>query len=157
MRIGFGYDLHPLAVGRPLVLGGVSIPFERGLEGHSDGDVLLHAIGDALLGAADLGDLGKHFPSGDPRYQGISSRILLSEIRSWLALKLWEVVNLDSTVVTEQPKLQPWIPSMKEKIAQTLGIEASQVSVKAKTNEGMGVVGQGDAMAAFAVALLSKK
>lgn len=154
MRIGLGYDLHRLVAGRPLILGGISIPFEKGLEGHSDGDVLLHAMGDALLGAANLGDLGKYFPPEDPQYQGISSGILLAEIRAMLALKQWEIVNIDSTVVTEQPKLQSSIPAMKEKIARTLGIEESQVSVKAKTNEGMGVVGQGDAIAAFAVALL---
>ncbi|MBI4208264.1 MAG: 2-C-methyl-D-erythritol 2,4-cyclodiphosphate synthase [Deltaproteobacteria bacterium] len=157
MKIGFGYDIHRLVPGRPLRLGAVEVPFDKGLEGHSDGDVLLHAIGDALLGASNLGDLGKYFPSGDPQYQGISSGILLAEIRAMLALKQWEIVNIDSTVVAEQPRLQSWIPAMKEKIAQILGIEGSQVSVKAKTNEGMGVVGQGDAMAAFAVALLDKK
>jgi 2-C-methyl-D-erythritol 2,4-cyclodiphosphate synthase len=156
MRIGFGYDLHRLVAGRPLILGGISISFEKGLEGHSDGDVLLHAMGDALLGAANLGDLGKYFPSEDPQYQGISSGILLAEVRAMLALKQWEIVNIDSTVVAEQPKLQSWIPAMKEKIAQTLGIEESQVSVKAKTNEGMGVVGEGDAIAAFAVALVNR-
>lgn len=156
MRIGFGYDIHRCVEGVPLRLGGVEIPYPKGLQGHSDGDVLLHAIGDALLGAAGLGDLGRHFPPDDPKYRGISSLALLSQIADRLGSQKLRTVHIDSTVVAEEPKLHSFIPSMRERIAERLRIDRGQINVKATTNEGVGEVGQGIAIVAYAVALVMK-
>lgn len=157
MRIGFGYDVHPLVEGRKLILGGVEIPFEKGLKGHSDADALLHAIGDAMLGALALGDLGKHFPDTDPKYKGASSSILLEEINRMITEKGYEVANLDSILVIEKPKMAPHIPQMIQYIARILKISVDQVSVKATCEEGLGYIGKGEGMAAKAVILLRKK
>ncbi|HUI64168.1 MAG TPA: 2-C-methyl-D-erythritol 2,4-cyclodiphosphate synthase [Bacteroidota bacterium] len=154
-RIGFGYDVHRLAEGRRLVLGGVDIPFAMGLDGHSDADVLLHAVSDALLGAAALGDIGKHFPNTDPRYKGISSLILLRHVADLLAQKRCTVVNIDATVVLEAPKIAPYVDLMRQNIADSLAISIGQISVKATTHEGLGFVGTGKGASAHAVALLS--
>ncbi len=156
-RIGYGYDVHRLATGRRLVLGGVDIPSEKGLEGHSDADVLLHAIMDALAGAAALGDIGKHFPNTDERYRGISSVRLLQLIAGLLERDRYAVVNVDSTIVLEEPKVAPHIDAMRRIIAETLGIPDSCVSIKATTNEGMGFVGRGEGAAAHAIALVRKQ
>ena len=149
-RIGFGFDVHKLTV-RKLVLGGVEIPFEKGLLGHSDADVLLHAVCDALLGAAALGDIGKHFPDTDQRYKGISSIELLKNIHQLLRQNNYVVVNIDSTVVLERPKIAPYVDQMRMKIANALGITLNQVSVKATTNEGLGFIGVGEGAVAYAV------
>lgn len=154
MRIGFGYDSHRLEVGRRLVLGGIEIPYEKGLAGHSDADVLIHAVCDALLGAAGLGDIGRQFPDTDPAYRGISSLILLERVYGMAAAKGLRVCNVDATVLLEKPKLAPHLLTMCENIARVLRIAAGQVGVKAKTNEGMGEVGAGEGAAAFAVVLL---
>lgn len=154
MRIGTGYDVHRLAKERALVLGGVVIPYEKGLLGHSDADVLLHAVMDALLGAAALGDIGKHFPDSDERYRGISSLALLKEVKSLLDAELYIVENIDATIVAEHPKLAPYLQEMRENIAGTLEIDISQVSVKATTEEGLGFTGSGAGIAAQAVCLL---
>lgn len=154
MRVGFGYDVHRLVSGRDLILGGVRIPYERGLLGHSDADVLCHAIGDALLGAAGLGDLGTHYPDTDPGYAGISSLMLLKDIAQKLASRDASVVNVDATVVAQAPKLSPYVAEMRENIARALGISIDQVSVKATTTEGLGFAGRGEGMAAYAVALV---
>lgn len=156
MRVGFGYDVHRLVEGRRLVLGGVAIPFDKGLLGHSDADVLCHAIGDALLGAAGLGDLGQHFPDEDPEYEGISSLILLERISSLLREGSFSVVNVDATVVAQSPKLGPYVQEMRERVAQALGISPKQVSVKATTNEGLGFSGEGLGMAAYSGALIAE-
>lgn len=153
-RIGYGFDVHQLTEGRPLVLGGVTIPSDKGLLGHSDADVLLHAICDALLGAAALGDIGKHFPDTDARYKGISSIELLRHVGALLADKGYSVGNIDSTLVLERPKIAPHVPHMQQNIAAALGITAGQVSVKATTNEGMGFIGTGQGAVAHAVALI---
>lgn len=155
MRIGIGYDVHPLVEGRKLVLGGVEIPFEKGLKGHSDADALLHAIGDALLGALALGDLGKHFPDTDPRYKGISSLKLLEAIREKVQEKGFQVENVDSILIAEAPKLSPHLPQMVENIAACLKIEKDRVSVKATREEGLGFTGKGEGMAAKAVVLVT--
>jgi len=157
MRIGFGYDVHPLVEGRKLILGGVEIPFEKGLKGHSDADALLHAIGDALLGALALGDLGKHFPDTDPKYKGASSVFLLEEIMKMVAAKSYAVENVDSILVIEQPKMAPHIPQMIANIARILQVAEDQVSVKATREEGLGFTGKGEGMAAKAVVLLRKR
>ncbi len=154
MRIGTGYDVHRLAKDRALVLGGVVIPYEKGLLGHSDADVLLHAVMDALLGAAALGDIGKHFPDSEERYRGISSLALLKEVKSLLDAELYIVENIDATIVAEHPKLAPYLQEMRENIANTLGIDISQVSVKATTEEGLGFTGNGEGIAVQAVCLL---
>ncbi len=154
MRVGTGYDVHPLAPGRRLVLGGVEIPFSKGLSGWSDADVLTHAVIDALLGAAALGDIGRHFPSGDPEYQDISSLLLLERVRQELAENGWQIENIDATVVAEQPKLIEYIDEMRQKLSRTLGIAFDRVSVKAKTSAGLGFVGRGEGIAAHAAALL---
>lgn len=156
LRVGIGYDLHPLGEGRPLRLGGVAIPFSRGLEGHSDGDVLLHAIVDALLGAAGLGDLGLHFPATDPSLQGIASLTLLE--RTWHLLQegRWQVVNVDATIVAQEPRLAPYLPAMRESIASPLGLSVEAVNIKATSPEGRGSLGRGEAIAAQAVALLER-
>ena len=154
MRVGIGYDVHPLAPGRRLVLGGVDIPFDKGLGGWSDGDVLIHAIIDALLGAAALGDIGRHFPPGDPRYKDISSLALLEKVRGKLAAAGWEVVNIDATVVAEKPRLEEYIESMREELGKTLGLDTGQVSIKASSNNELGSIGRGEGIAAYAVALI---
>ena len=154
LQVGIGYDIHRRAAGRRLVLGGVTIPGDWGLEGHSDADVLLHAIGDALLGAVALGDLGRHFPPGDPRWKDVSSLELLRLIRALLAGRGAAVVNVDATVVAEEPRLAPLREAMCLNIAQALRIGADQVSVKATTNEGLGAPGRREGLAALAVAMV---
>ncbi len=155
MRIGQGYDVHRLVEGRKLILGGVEIPYEKGLLGHSDADVLLHAVMDALLGAAALGDIGQHFPDSDERYKGISSVELLKEVGKILQENGYLIENIDSTVIAQRPKLLPYRPQMAENIADALGIEPDQVSVKATTEEGLGFTGTGEGISAQAIALLS--
>jgi 2-C-methyl-D-erythritol 2,4-cyclodiphosphate synthase len=156
-RIGIGYDIHRLVEGRKLVLGGVEIPFEKGLQGHSDADVLAHAICDALLGAAALGNIGAHFPDDDPRWAGASSLELLGRVMELIGDRGFDVVNVDTTVMAERPKLQPHIQAMRERLASTLRIDVDGVSIKAKTNEGLGSIGKGEAIAACAVALIHSK
>jgi 2-C-methyl-D-erythritol 2,4-cyclodiphosphate synthase len=153
-RAGIGYDIHRLAADRRLVLGGVAIEHPTGLAGHSDGDVLLHALMDALLGAANLGDLGRHFPSDDPAYAGASSLGLLKRVGALIREAGFAVASLDATVIAQAPRLAPHIGAMRDAIAGALGIESGRVSVKATTNDGMGVVGSGEAIAALAIALL---
>ena len=155
MRIGSGYDVHRLVEGRPLILGGVEIPYEKGLQGHSDADVLLHAVMDALLGAAALGDIGKLFPDDDPAYEGISSLSLLQIVGRELENNHFLIDNIDATVIAQAPKLRPYIDTMRENIARTLNIEIDQVNVKATTEEGLGFTGAGEGIAAQAVALLA--
>jgi 2-C-methyl-D-erythritol 2,4-cyclodiphosphate synthase len=154
LRIGEGWDIHALVEGRKLILGGVEIPHTKGLLGHSDADALLHAITDALLGAAALGDIGSHFPDTDARFKGADSAVLLAEAARRVRDKGYEIGNVDSTVIAQAPKLAPHIAAMRERIAQVLGVEVDQVNVKAKTAEKMGPVGAGDAMEARAVVLL---
>jgi len=154
MRVGIGYDVHPLTPGRKLVLGGIDIPFAKGLSGWSDADVLTHAIIDALLGAAALGDIGSHFPPDEPQYKDISSLTLLKRVRDELAKNGWRVDNVDATIVAEQPRLRDFIDSMRQQLSQTLGIAPSQVSVKASTSARLGFIGRGEAIAAYAVALI---
>jgi 2-C-methyl-D-erythritol 2,4-cyclodiphosphate synthase len=154
MRIGEGWDIHALVPGRDLILGGIQVPHTTGLLGHSDADVLLHAITDALVGAAGMGDIGSHFPDTDAAFRGADSAVLLAEAMRRVAAKGWQVNNVDSTVIAQAPKLAPHIPAMRANIAKTLGIDESQVNVKAKTAEKMGPVGQGAAMEARAVVLL---
>lgn len=156
MRIGHGYDVHRLTEGRDLILGGVKIPYEKGLLGHSDADVLAHAISDALLGAAALGDIGKHFPDTDPNYKGADSLFLLSEVCRKVAEKGYTVGNIDATVLAQQPKLRPYIETMRENLAAACGITADQINVKATTEEKLGFTGSGEGMAAHAVCLLLK-
>ncbi len=154
MRIGFGYDIHRLVPGRPLVIGGATIPYELGEEGHSDGDVLIHALIDAMLGAAVMGDIGTHFPPGNPQFKDISSRILLVKTRDMLARGGWSIVNCDCTVVLENPKLAPFITVIRNTIAEDLAIPVEVVSVKAKTKEGLDSTGTGKAIEAHAVVLI---
>lgn len=156
-RVGFGYDAHKLVEGKKLILGGVEVRFEKGLVGFSDADVLCHAIGDALLGSLGLGDLGKHFPDTDKRYKGISSLKILSMIRDKIGEKNARIVNIDSTIVAQEPKLSPYIEKMRANISQVLGIKSQQVSVKATTTEGLGFTGKGEGMAAFSVVLMERK
>ena len=156
MRIGHGYDVHRLVEGRKLILGGVDIPFEKGLLGHSDADVLAHAVSDALLGAAALGDIGKHFPDTDPTYAGADSLKLLKHVVKLLNEKGWKVGNVDATILAQRPKLAPHIPVMVQNLAACLGVEIDQVNVKATTEEKLGFTGSGDGMAAHAVCLLEK-
>lgn len=153
-RIGLGYDVHRLTEGRPLVLGGVTIPFERGLLGHSDADVLLHALMDALLGAAALGDIGRLFPDTNEQYKGIDSRVLLRQVAAVLAENGFTVGNVDVTLVAQRPKIAPYVAEMRENIAADLDIGADMVSVKATTEEGLGFSGRGEGMAAHAAALI---
>jgi 2-C-methyl-D-erythritol 2,4-cyclodiphosphate synthase len=157
MRVGMGYDAHRLVKGRKLILGGVEIPSTRGLLGHSDADVLVHAIMDALLGACALGDIGKHFPNTDKKYKGISSLALLAHVTALLRARKYRVVNVDASVVLEKPKLKEHFPAMQKKIAATLKVAVDLVSLKATTNEGMGFVGRGEGAAAWAVALIQKR
>ena len=153
-RIGQGWDVHRLEVGRPLILGGVHIPYEKGLAGHSDADALLHAITDALLGAAALGDIGTHFPDSDAQFRGADSAVLLAEALRRVRAAGWEVGNIDSTIVAQAPRLAAHIPAMRTRIADALGLETGQINIKAKTAERLGPVGQGLAIEARAVALL---
>ncbi len=155
MRIGLGYDVHRIVENRKLILGGVEIPYERGLLGHSDADVLLHAVMDALLGAAALGDIGKHFPDTDERYRGISSLKLLKCVGELLSENGYIIENIDATIIAERPKMRPYIDTMRENIAATLGIDISQVNVKATTEEGLGFTGDGEGMSAQAACILS--
>ena len=154
MRVGIGYDVHPLISGRRLVLGGIDIPFDKGLSGWSDADVLTHAIIDALLGAAAIGDIGSHFPPVESQYKDISSLVLLERIRDKLTKHGWRVGNIDATILTEQPKLRDFIDRMRERLSQVLGIDISQVSVKASTSAQLGFVGREEGMAAWAIALI---
>ena len=156
MRIGHGYDVHRLVPERKLVLGGVELPFEKGLLGHSDADVLAHAVMDALLGAAALGDIGRLFPDSDPAYEGADSLVLLRRVAEVLAEHGYRIGNVDATVLAQRPKLAPHIPAMREKLAGAMGISAEQVSVKATTEEGLGFTGTGEGIAAHAVALIEK-
>ena len=156
MRVGMGYDVHRLVEGRKLILGGVEIPYEKGLLGHSDADVLIHAIMDALLGAAALGDIGKHFPDTDPAYEGISSIKLMEHVAGLLRENGFEIGNIDATVIAQRPKLASYIPQMKKNIANVLGIQEGQVNVKATTEEGLGFTGEGLGIAASSVCLLSE-
>jgi 2-C-methyl-D-erythritol 2,4-cyclodiphosphate synthase len=153
-RVGFGYDVHPLVPGRKLVLGGVEIPFPFGLEGWSDADALTHAIIDALLGAAALGDIGQHFPSGEPEYENISSLVLLDKVVEKLEENDWRVINIDATVAAEKPRLREYIDDMRHALSHVLGIDMDAVSVKASTNKGLGFIGNGEGIAAYAVALI---
>ena len=155
MHIGQGYDVHRLVEGRKLILGGVDIPYEKGLLGHSDADVLLHAISDALLGAAALGDIGKHFPDSDPKYKGADSIKLLSEVGKMLEENHYLIENIDSTILCQAPKLRPYIDTMRQNIADALDIDVAQVSVKATTEEGLGFTGAGEGIAAQAICLLA--
>lgn len=157
MRIGHGYDVHRLAAGRRLVLGGVEIPWELGLDGHSDADVLTHAVMDALLGAAALGDIGRHFPDSDPAYAGISSLRLLARVAELLAAAGWAVGNIDATIIAQRPKLAAYLPQMAERLAAVLAIPAASVNVKATTEEGLGFTGAGQGIAAHAVCLLAER
>jgi 2-C-methyl-D-erythritol 2,4-cyclodiphosphate synthase len=153
-RIGIGYDIHPLEAGRKLVLGGVEIPFDKGLSGWSDADVLTHAVIDALLGAAALGDIGRHFPPGEPEYKDISSLVLLEKTAKLLKENGWKVGNIDATVVADQPRLSDHINEMRHNLSSTLQIDVDRVSAKASTNNGLGYIGMGMGIAAYAVALL---
>jgi len=155
MRIGQGFDVHALVAGRKLIVGGVEIPHEKGLAGHSDADVLLHAICDALLGAAALGDIGTHFPDTDARYRGVDSRRLLREVAVLLEQRGWGVGNVDATIIAQAPKMAPYIDRMRENIAADLNISVGAVSVKAKTAEKLGFVGRGEGIAAEAIALIT--
>lgn len=156
MRVGQGSDIHALATGRRLIIGGVDIPCERGLLGHSDADVLLHAIIDALLGAAALGDIGRHFPDTDARYQGVDSRVLLRATRDLLAERGWRIINIDSTINAQRPKMAPHIPAMVTSIAADLELPAECVNVKAKTGERLGFVGREEGISCDAIALIER-
>ena len=156
MRIGQGYDVHRLVEGRKLILGGVTVPYEKGLLGHSDADVLVHAVMDALLGAAALGDIGQHFPDNDPVYEGISSIALLEKVGELLEENGYVIENIDATIIAQRPKLAPYRPQMAENIAKALHLECSQVSVKATTEEGLGFTGTGEGISSQAIALLAK-
>lgn len=154
MRVGIGYDVHKTVEGRPLILGGVNIPYDKGLLGHSDADVLVHAIMDAVLGAAGEGDIGKHFPDSDNKYRGISSLLLLAKVRDLLNVKGMEILNIDSVIIAQEPRMAPYTNDMTINVAETLGISADRVNVKATTTEGLGFAGSGDGIAAHAVAML---
>lgn len=156
MRVGMGYDVHRLTVGRKLIMGGVEIPYEKGLLGHSDADVLLHAIMDALLGAAALGDIGKHFPDTDPKYEGASSIRLLEHVGELLDENGYIIENIDATIIAQKPKMRPHIDQMRENIARALNIEADQVNVKATTEEGLGFTGTGEGISSQAICAIEK-
>ncbi len=156
MQFGIGFDIHPLVAGRKLVLGGVEIPFDRGLDGWSDADVLTHAVIDALLGAAAMGDIGMHFPPGKPEYQNVSSLKLLAEIKMKLAANGWQINNIDATVIAEKPHLREYIDTMREQLRRTLGIPIGQVSVKASTANQVGALGNEEGIAAMAIASIQK-
>lgn len=154
MRIGQGFDVHALVPGRKLIIGGVHIPYDKGLDGHSDADVLLHAITDAILGAAALGDIGRHFPDTDPQFKGADSRVLLREAMDRVRQRGWYVGNLDATIIAQAPKMAPHIPAMVKNIAADLGVQPGYVNVKAKTTERLGFTGRGEGIAAEAVVLI---
>ena len=156
MRVGLGYDVHKLVEGRDLILGGVHIPYEKGLLGHSDADVLVHAIMDALLGAAGLGDIGKHFPDTDERYKGINSMELLAHVGKLLEEHLYVIENIDATIIAQRPKMASHIQEMRENIAEVLGIEVNQVNVKATTEEGLGFTGTGEGISSQAICAIEK-
>lgn len=156
MRVGFGYDVHALVTGRPLFLGGIQVPYLLGLQGHSDADVLLHAICDAMLGAIAEGDIGKHFPNTDPKYRDIRSTILLKKVSHKMREKGFHLLNIDATIVAQKPKLSDFIPRMVKEIASVLEIESGRVNVKATTSEGLGFTGRGEGIAAYAVALVGE-
>ena len=155
MRIGMGYDVHRLTEGRDMIIGGVKIPYEKGLLGHSDADVLLHAICDALLGAAALGDIGKHFPDTDPAYKGISSLVILEKVGELIQEKSFFIENIDATIIAQAPKMRPHIDTMRENIANALDIMVEQVNVKATTEEGLGFTGSGEGISSQAICLLT--
>ena len=155
-RIGQGFDVHALVPGRPLIVGGVTIPFERGLLGHSDADVLLHTITDAILGAAGLGDIGRHFPDTDPRFEGADSRVLLREAAAAARAAGWQTVKVDATVIARAPRILPFVPAMVANIAADLGVDPAAVNIKGKTTEKLGFTGRGEGIAAQAVALLAR-
>ena len=155
MRIGMGYDVHKLVENRPLIIGGVEIPYHLGLLGHSDADVLLHAVMDALLGAAALGDIGKHFPDTDEAYKGISSMVLLEKVGELLEEKMFLIDNIDATIIAQAPKMRPYIDTMRENIAKALKIDIDQVNVKATTEEGLGFTGSGEGISSQAICLLT--
>lgn len=156
MRIGHGYDVHKLVENRKLILGGVEIPFEKGLLGHSDADVLLHAISDSLLGALALGDIGKLFPDNDPQYEGADSLVLLQRVYEAVKEKGYEITNIDATVLAQRPKLRPYIDTMRENIAKALDVDVNRISVKATTEEGLGFTGKGEGIAAHCICLLNE-
>ncbi len=156
MRVGFGYDVHPLVEGRPLILGGIKIPYLYGLQGHSDADVLLHAISDALLGAIAEGDIGRHFPDTDPQYKNIRSTILLKKVMTRIREKGFHILNIDATLLAQRPKLSDHIPRMVKEIADVLEIETGRINVKATTSEGLGFAGRGEGISAYAVALVEE-
>ncbi len=156
MRVGMGYDVHKLVEGRDLIIGGVNIPYEKGLLGHSDADVLLHAISDALLGAAALGDIGKHFPDTDPKYKGADSLKLLEHVGKLLDERLYVIENIDATIIAQRPKMAPHIQKMRENIAGALGLEVDQVNVKATTEEGLGFTGTGEGISSQAICAIEK-
>ncbi len=156
MRFGIGFDIHPLVDGRKLVLGGLEIPFERGLDGWSDADVLTHAIMDALLGAAAMGDIGVHFPPGNPAYKGVSSLKLLAEVKQKLDAGGWHIENIDATIITEKPRMREYIDKMRQNLGITLDMHLNQVSIKASTANGIGALGHGDGVATLAIASISK-
>ena len=156
MRVGLGYDVHKLVEGRDLIIGGVNIPYEKGLLGHSDADVLLHAISDALLGAAALGDIGKHFPDTDPKYKGADSLKLLEHVGKLLEDNLYIIENIDATIIAQRPKMAPHISKMRENIAEVLGLEADQVNIKATTEEGLGFTGTGEGISSQAICAIEK-
>jgi len=155
LRVGQGFDVHQLVEGRPLIIGGVTIPYEKGLLGHSDADVLLHAICDALIGAAALGDIGKHFSDSDPRYKNIDSRVLLRNVYSLLANSSYKIINIDATIITQAPKMAPYIPAMIANIAQDLKTHTSNINIKAKTAEHLGAIGRKEGIVAEVVCLIS--
>ncbi|MBS3741542.1 MAG: 2-C-methyl-D-erythritol 2,4-cyclodiphosphate synthase [Candidatus Cloacimonetes bacterium] len=157
MRVGFGYDVHPLVKGKKLILGGIDIPFPKGLAGHSDADALIHAIIDALLGAANLEDIGSHFPDSDEKYKNIASMVLLKKVKKLIKAEAYEIENIDTTIVLEKPKLKKFVPKMKKNIANNLGINEKQISIKATKEESLGFVGQEKGIKVFTVCLLKEK
>jgi len=156
MRIGEGFDLHALVPNRPLVIGGVNIPHERGLLGHSDADVLIHALIDALLGACGLGDIGQHFPDTDPKWKGVDSKLLLHKVYKLIIGAGYQVVNIDSTIIAEQPKLLPFIPEMRDVLSDLVGVKVDQINIKAKTSERLGAIGREECVVATVTVLLSE-
>jgi len=157
MRVGIGYDIHPLKEGRPLILGGIKIPSPKGLDGHSDADCLTHALCDALLGALGKGDLGAHFPDTDPRYHGISSLLLLEEVMGWVKEEGWEVENADITIIAQAPRLSPYMEEMRRALSQAMGIEEGRVNIKATSPEGMGSLGREEGISSLAVVSLKRR
>jgi 2-C-methyl-D-erythritol 2,4-cyclodiphosphate synthase len=157
VRCGIGYDLHRLAEGRKLIVGGIELPFDKGPVGHSDGDVLAHALCDALFGAAGLGDIGTHFPDSDPKWKGANSLLFLEQARKLLDEKHWTIEHIDAVVITEKPKLGPYFPKMREALAKALGVTPDRMHLKAKTNEGVDAIGRGEAIAAYVVATLVQR